>query len=142
MMGSGPEKDKKFINKIMQQINNGVDKLYVVNDKDGTPTYTIEFAQTCKELLEHEYWGLYNCTCKGFTSRYEVAQEMLNILSLSEKIEIIPVDSSYFAKDYFAPRPACERLISRKLDILGCNKMGDWKIALNDYLTKNYMNKK
>ena len=39
MMGGGPEKDKKFIQKLMLQIKNGVKELKVVNDKDGTNIY-------------------------------------------------------------------------------------------------------
>ena len=44
MMGGGPKKDKKFINLLMKQLANGVTELNVVNDKLGTPTYTVDFA--------------------------------------------------------------------------------------------------
>ncbi|WQJ53637.1 MAG: nucleotide-sugar epimerase [Wendovervirus sonii] len=138
MMGGGPNKDKKFINKMMNQIKSSATELYVVNDKDGTPTYTYDFAETVKALIENEHYGLYNCTCKGLTSRFEVAQEMLKILNLENSVKLIPVSSDYFKEEYFAPRPACERLISKKLDDINCNKMRDWKIALNEYLTKFY----
>ena len=63
MMGSGPEKDKKFIHKLMQQIKSGKKSLHVVNDKDGTPTYTHDFARSVRVLIEKEYWGLYNLVC-------------------------------------------------------------------------------
>ena len=36
-MVGGPIKDKKFIQKIMKQINNGQTELNIVNDKMGTP---------------------------------------------------------------------------------------------------------
>ncbi len=39
MMGAGPKKDKKFVQKIMSQIKNGKKELFIVNDKLGTPTY-------------------------------------------------------------------------------------------------------
>ena len=38
MMGGGPRKDKKFIQKLMSQIKNGANELFIVDDKDGTPT--------------------------------------------------------------------------------------------------------
>ena len=41
MMGGGPEKDKKFVNKIFKQIVAGSTELKVVGDKLGTPTYTV-----------------------------------------------------------------------------------------------------
>jgi dTDP-4-dehydrorhamnose reductase len=138
MMGGGPCKDKKFIGKLMAQINSGVTELNVVNDKDGTPTYTIDFAQTCKGLLENEMWGLYNCVCQGETSRLEVANELLKVLGLEKKISINEVSSDFFAKEYFAARPASERLINKKLQLMDLNKMNPWKESLKDYVGKRF----
>src|SRR5471032_1333107 len=45
MMGAGPKKDKKFIQKLAAQIKNGKRELFIVNDKLGTPTYTLDFAR-------------------------------------------------------------------------------------------------
>ena len=60
MMGGGPKKDKKFINKIMLQLKDGKKELFVVNDKLGTPTYTHDFANNCKALIESPHRGLFN----------------------------------------------------------------------------------
>jgi dTDP-4-dehydrorhamnose reductase len=140
MMGAGPEKDKKFIQKIMKQIKEGKKELFVVNDKDGTPTYTHDFAKNVKLLLEKEYWGLYNMVCDGETSRLEVAREVVKILGLVGQVKITEVSSEYFKKDYFAARPPCERLLNRKLNLRGLNIMRDWKIALKEYLGSYYKN--
>jgi len=138
MMGGGPRKDKKFVQKIMKQIKDGKQELFIVNDKDGTPTYTRDFAKNLKLLLEKEYWGLYNMVCGGQTSRLEVATEMMKILNLQNKVTITEVTSEYFQKEYFAERPPCERLINKKLDIRGLNIMRDWRIALKEYLESYY----
>lgn len=138
MMGAGPEKDKKFIKKIMKQIKDGKKELHIVNDKDGTPTYTQDFAKNVKFLLEKEYWGLYNMVCGGQTSRLEVATKLIEILNLKEKIKITEVDSSYFSAEYYADRPPSERLINRKLDLRGLNIMRDWRISLKEYLNEYY----
>jgi dTDP-4-dehydrorhamnose reductase len=138
MMGSGPGKDKKFVQKIMSQIKKGKKELFVVDDKDGTPTYTIDFANTVKELLTKEYWGLYNCVCRGQTSRYEVAKEILDILDLEDQIVVTKVSSDYFRETYFANRPASERLLTTKLDLRGIDKMRHWKLALEEYLNDHY----
>jgi len=138
MMGAGPNKDKKFIQKIMKQLKEGKKELFVVNDKDGTPTYTHDFAKNVKILLQKEYWGLYNMVCSGVTSRLEVTQELISILGLEDKVKIKPVFSDHFKKEYFADRPPCERLINTKLDIRNLNVMRDWKIALKEYLEDYY----
>lgn len=139
MMGGGPVKDKKFIQKIMLQIKNGSNELFVVNDKLGTPTYTHDFANNVKLLLEMEFWGLYNMVCGGLTGRFEVAEELIRLLNLENKIKITSVDSGYWKKEYFAARPLSERLVNKKLDLRELNVMRDWKICLSEYL-ENYYN--
>ena len=138
MMGAGPKKDKKFVQKIMSQIKSGKDELFIVNDKLGTPTYTHDFALNVKALLEREYWGLYNMVCDGVTGRFEVALELIDILGLKDKIKVTPVESSFFEKEYFAERPPSERLVDKKLDIRGLNTMRDWRICLKEYLDNYY----
>ena len=138
MMGSGPRKDKKFIQKLMKQIKNGKKELFIVDDKDGTPTYTHDFAKNVKALLKQECWGLYNMVCGGQTSRLEVARVLLDILHLHEKIKITPVKSEYYEETYFAQRPANERLINRKLEMRNLNLMRDWEIALKEYISEYY----
>jgi dTDP-4-dehydrorhamnose reductase len=138
MMGAGPRKDKKFVQKLMKQLKEGKTELDVVTDKLGTPTYTHDFARSVRQLLETEYWGLYNMVCDGLTSRFEVATEMLRILGLTDKVRIRAVPSSFFAKEYFAARPDSERLINRKLQLRGMNLMRDWRVALREYLESYY----
>jgi dTDP-4-dehydrorhamnose reductase len=138
MMGAGPAKDKKFIQKLMKQIKDGKRELFVVNDKDGTPTYTHDFAKTVKALLQKEFWGLYNCVCGGQTSRLEVAQELVRILGRATDITITPVASDYFKEVYFAERPPSERLLTKKLDLRGVNYMSDWRLALDQYIRDYY----
>jgi len=138
MMGAGPQKDKKFIQKLMKQLKEGKKELFIVDDKDGTPTYTHDFAKNVKALIEKEYWGLYNMVCGGQTSRLEVATELLFLLNLKDKIKINVVNSDYFKDIYFAERPPCERLQNRKLNLRRINLMQDWKTALQEYIKLYY----
>jgi len=138
MMGGGPGKDKKFVQKLLKQIKDGKKTLSIVNDKLGTPTYTQDFAVNVKLLLEHEYWGLYNMVCGETTSRLEVAQEILRLLALENQITIKEVSSDFFKKEYYAERPSSERLNNRKLELRKMNIMRSWKIALKEYLDNYY----
>ncbi len=138
MMGGGPSKDKKFISKLIKQLVSGKKELFIVNDKDGTPTYTVDFARNVKLLLETEYWGLYNLVCKGQTSRMEVAEELVSLLNLKEKVKLTEVTSEHFKDTYFAQRPPCERLVNKKLELRQLNIMRDWRIALKEYLQDYY----
>lgn len=137
MMGGGPTKDKKFIQKLMKQLKDGKKQLFIVDDKSGTPTYTYDFANNVKILIEKEYWGLYNMVCDGATSRLEVAQELLKILGLEKAVKISPVSSDFF-EEYFAVRPDSERLVNKKLDLRNLNVMRDWKVSLKEYIENYY----
>jgi len=138
MMGAGPKKDKKFIQKLMRQLKEGKKELFIVDDKDGTPTFTHDFAKNVKALIEKEYWGLYNMVCGGQTSRLEVAEELLKILNLTKKVKITKVKSDHFKEIYFAERPPNERLINRKLELRNMNFMQDWRQALKQYIDEYY----
>ena len=138
MMGGGPRKDKKFVNKIMMQIRRGARELFVVNDKLGTPTYTYDFAQNVLVLLQTGFWGLYNMACAGATSRLDVAREVVAILGMEETIRIVEVSSEHFQNEYFAQRPPSERLTNAKLRLRGLDAMRPWQTALREYLEKEF----
>ena len=138
MIGGGPKKDKKFVQKIMAQIKSGKKELFIVDDKLGTPTYTRDFANNVKILIQREYWGLYNMVCEGITSRLDVAKELIRILKLEKEIKVTPVSSDYFKETYFAERPPSERLIDKKLSLREVNMMRDWRLCLQEYISGYY----
>jgi dTDP-4-dehydrorhamnose reductase len=53
-------------------------------------------------------------------------------------VRINEVPSDHFAKEYFAPRPASERLLTTKLDMRGLNVMRDWRTCLSEYVADRY----
>jgi dTDP-4-dehydrorhamnose reductase len=138
MMGGGPAKDKKFIQKLMAQLKSGATELFIVDDKLGTPTYTIDFARNAELLLSTGFWGVYNMVCAGVTGRLEVARYLIQALGLEGEVKINAVSSEHFAAEYFAARPASERLLTTKLDLRGLNVMRDWRICLDEYLAERY----
>jgi len=130
-------KDKKFISKIMKQLKAGATELNVVADKMGTPTYVKDFTLQIEKLLEEKAYGVYNAVCKGEASRYDVAVELLRLLGLQDKIKVNVVPSSFWAKEYYAVRPASEKLLTQRLDAEALNVMRSWQTALAEYVTEN-----
>ncbi len=135
MMGGGPEKDKKFVNKIMKQINAGAKILKIVDDKLGTPTYTFDFVKNALLVIENDLYGLYNLVCEGACSRYDVALEIVKILGRKD-IRIEKVKSDFFQNEYFATRPKSEMLTPFKLKKMNLYTMRDWKVCLKEYLKR------
>ena len=138
MMGGGVKKDKKFVNKIMSQIENNKTELNVVDDKLGTPTYTYDFAKNIFKLLQSGFYGKYNMVCSGDCSRYDVAVDIVNILNRADIVNVNRVQSNYFAKEYFAPRPYSEKLVNYKLNMRNLYVMGSWKERLKEYVENHY----
>jgi len=140
MMGGG-KKDKKFVPKLINQIKEGKTELFAIEDLYGTPTYTNDFAKNLLEIMKTKHYGIYNMVCEGGrVSRYDVAEEILRILNLTNKIKLNKVYASYFNKTFFAPRPPSEALMNRKLTLRNLNKMRDWKTCLKEYIEKDWIN--
>lgn len=133
MMGGGPRKDKKFINKIYKQIQDGATELFVVDDKLGNPTYTRNFAESILKVIPTGYYGLYNQTCLGNGSRYDVAQEFIRLLGLVKSVKVTKISSDHFKDEYFAPRPFSEKLVNLKLSMRNINFMKNWQECLAEY---------
>lgn len=132
MVGGG-QKDHKFVAKMIDQMNAGAKKLYAVGDKLGTPTYAPDFARCFAQLIASESYGLYHMACKGRASRFDVARKILQVLGRTD-IELVEVESSFFAESYPTPRPRSEMMRNLMLDLQGMNTMRDWEVALAEYL--------
>jgi len=128
MIGGGPEKDKKFIAKIIKQLNSP--EIKVVNDKMGSLTFAKDLIRGIQILLKDEQTGIYHLVNKGLCSRYDIACEIVK--QLKPSVKIIPVSSDYFNLD--APRGA--ETLGSKIDI-----MRPWQDALKEYLDTEWKNK-
>ena len=138
MVGGGPDIDHKFVKLILAQIKEGKKTIYGVTDKIGTPTYTHDFAMNLFTLLDTDKYGTYHMVCKEFDTRFGVAKEIVRICGYENEIEMVEVGSDHFEKEFFAPRPANEMLMNARLEALGINNMRPWKIAIREYIQKEY----
>lgn len=138
MVGGGRSKDHKFVARILQQIRDGKKTLHAVGDKLGTPTYTPDFARTFLGLIDSELYGLYHMACEGRGSRFDVAARILEVLGLSDEIELVEVTSDYFAEEFPSVRPYSEIMRNLNLDLQGMNMMRPWQIALEEYIHNEF----
>lgn len=129
MIGGGPEKDKKFVGKIIE-ISKLRSEIQAVNDKYGSLTYARHLVAGIKKIVKTGYYGLYHLVNTGEISRYDIAIEMMRILK--RKVTVVPVSSDKFPLP--APRAESGAMRNMKLDFLGINPMPGWKEALEEYL--------
>jgi len=130
MVGGGSTRDKKFVGKIIKKMDE-TNLLKAVNDKIGSPTYTVDFSRCVSDLIDTGYYGLYHCTNKGYCSRFDVAKKIVEIMGRSD-VTVEPVSSAFFPLP--ASRARSEMSRNYKLELLGMDKTRNWEDALKDYL--------
>ena len=137
MVGGGAKKDHKFVSRILGQLRDGATTIYAVGDKLGTPTYTPDFARCFLNLIDSGVYGLYHMACGGEGSRYDVAARILDVLGRDD-VELVPVESDFFAAEFPSARPRSEIMRNMTLDLQGMNLMRPWREALAEYLETEF----
>ncbi len=128
---------KNFI-KTMLNLGATRDKLTVVADQVGSPTYTYDLSRLLVDMIETERYGRYHATNEGLCSWYEFACEIFRQAAEIDpryaKVEVAPVTSdAYPAK---ASRPSNSRMSKEKLTDAGFERLPAWQDALRRYLTE------
>ena len=118
--------------KTMLDIGKKYDKLRVVCDQVGTPTYTVDLARLLADMVETEKYGYYHATNEGgFISWYAFAVEIFRQAGYAT--EVIPVTAEQYGLSK-AARPANSRLDKSKLAEAGFALLPPWQDALKRYL--------
>ncbi len=122
---------KNFI-KTMLNLGKTRDKLSVVADQVGSPTYTFDLARLLVDMIETEKYGRYHATNEGLCSWYEFACEIFKQAGMNVTVE--PVTSDQFPVK--AKRPMNSRISKDKLTENGFEPLPSWQDALRRYLTE------
>lgn len=131
---------KNFI-KTMLNIGKNHDKLTVVSDQIGTPTYTFDLARLIVDMIETEKYGYYHATNEGgYISWYEFAREIFRQAAgmghpeyEEDRLQVLPVTTAEYGVSK-AARPFNSRLDKSKLRESGFEPLPDWQDALQRYL--------
>lgn len=132
---------KNFI-KTMLTVGKNHNKLTVVNDQIGTPTYTFDLARLLVDMAESEKYGYYHATNEGgYISWYDFTKEIFRqAVKLGHTeydeghISVTPVTTAEYGVSK-AARPFNSRLDKSKLTEAGFTPLPDWKDALHRYLS-------
>ena len=125
----------------MLTVGKNHDKLTVVNDQIGTPTYTFDLARLLVDMAESEKYGYYHATNEGgYISWYDFTKEIFRqavALGHAEydenHVTVFPVTTAEYGMSK-AARPFNSRLDKSKLVEAGFTPLPDWKDALQRYL--------
>lgn len=124
VFGGGPEKDQKFIAKILKQIDKP--EINVVSGKRGSPTFGKDLVAGMRRLIEEGKSGIYHMGNAGSPTRADVVREIVRITSSSAEVKEVP--ASFFGLPADAGRPDNESMVSK------VPYMRSWQEALRDYI--------
>lgn len=120
---------RNFI-RTMLKLSESHDKLTVVDDQVGSPTYTRDLAVLLAEMARSDKYGTYHATNEGFCSWADLAIETFRQAGV--KVEVERVTSDKFPTK--ATRPHNSRLSKAALDRAGFARLPRWQDAVGRYL--------
>ena len=131
---------KNYI-KTMLNLGKTRDKLTIVCDQIGTPTYTYDLSRLLVDMIETEKYGYYHATNEGgYISWYDFTKEIFRQaveMGRSEysedRITVLPVTTAEYGVSK-AARPFNSRLDKSKLVENGFTPLPTWQDALARYL--------
>lgn len=127
--------------KTMLKVGKNHNRLTVVNDQIGTPTYTLDLAVLLVDMIETEKYGYYHATNEGgYISWYDFACEIFRQAAEmgytdydSEHLTVAPITTAEYGVSK-AARPFNSRLDKSKLTENGFSLLPSWQDALARYL--------
>jgi dTDP-4-dehydrorhamnose reductase len=119
---------KNFVDTIIRLLSEK-ERIEVVNDQVGCPTYTLDLARKVRELIGKGY-GIYHVTNTGTCSWFDFAVAIAAKKGISKNI--VPVTSLQFKRP--AERPASSVLGNTMLRLEGIGELRNWEEALGEYL--------
>jgi len=123
---------KNFVRKIIELAKKH-NKLRVVNDQAGSPTYTLDLAKAIEKLFELTVRGIVHICNSGECSWWRFTKEILKYAGL-ERVEVEPITTEELGRP--APRPKYSVLSTRKFERLTQFRMPPWPVALKHYLKR------
>jgi dTDP-4-dehydrorhamnose reductase len=105
-------------------------KIKVVNDQFGSPTWSYRLALQIERLVETNNQGIFHAAAKGYCTWYELADYFLNKMDVPHTI--IPCTTEEYPTP--AARPMNSILENRNLTEKGMNIMAAWKSDVDEFV--------
>lgn len=118
--------------KTMLKLAETHNRLTVVSDQIGGPSYTRDIAKIACDMIVTDKYGTYHAANTGYCSWYEFAKAIFE--EAGKKVEVVPVSSEEYPSR--AKRPHNSRLDTSKLEEAGFTKMPSWQDALHRFIAE------
>ena len=132
---------KNFV-RTMLNLGKTRDKLTVVADQIGSPTYTVDLAVLLCDMIHSDKYGRYNASNEGICSWCDFTKEIMKQAAdyyyEYADVEVLPVGSDAYPTK--AKRPSNSRMSKDKLEQNGFNRLPIGQDALKRYIKELHEN--
>lgn len=129
IFGGGPEKDKKFVAKIIYQLkDNNIKEIKAINDVYSTPTFAKDFVDALKNLILNGEKGIFHIVNSDVASRFDVAEKLIKIIG--SNVKLISASADSFSSGVKAINTG--GLASKRI------KLRSWREALKEYVQNEW----
>ncbi|TFE00027.1 dTDP-4-dehydrorhamnose reductase [Jeotgalibacillus sp. R-1-5s-1] len=119
-----------FVKKMLEA-GDRLQKVTVVDDQFGSPTYTGDLAEAIAKLIMTDKYGTYHLSNSGSCSWYEFAKKIFELAD--KEVTVVPCKTEEFKSP--AKRPEYSILEHGKWKGNGFEEIRHWSNALEDFLT-------
>ena len=124
-----------FVKNMIQKGENG-DKIYVINDQFGCPTYSKDLVDCTLNIIDSNKFNkhkVYNFSNEGFTNWFEFTKKIFELKKIT--CDIVPVDSNSY--ETTATRPKFSVTDKSRIKDIFNLKIRSWDEALKEFIV-NY----
>ncbi len=114
--------------KTMLRLAGERDRLKVVDDQKGSPTYTVDLSRFLAQLIVTDRYGIYHATNAGVCSWFEFARAIFE--EAGAAVEVEPCATEEFPRP--APRPLYSALDRQSIRTNGFPDLRPWREALKE----------
>jgi len=107
------------------------DKIKVVNDQYGSPTWSYALALQIERIIHGHAGGIYHATAEGFCTWFELAEYFLNKIQVPHNI--VPCTTREYPTR--AQRPKNSILENRRLKEKGIHIMSHWQDDIDEFVS-------
>jgi dTDP-4-dehydrorhamnose reductase/dTDP-4-dehydrorhamnose 3,5-epimerase len=107
-------------------------KINVVSDQIGAPTYSKDLAEFIINLVKTNQYGIYHGVNEGYCSWYEFAKTIFEKSGI--KMKINPISTKEYPTK--AARPLNSKLSKRNTDKAGINRLPHWEDAISRFISE------
>jgi dTDP-4-dehydrorhamnose reductase len=130
----GPGKNN-FVSSMYERLNRG-QRLRVIDDRFGSPTYSLDLADRLPALSRLEAWGVFHLVNAGVATWFGLTRQIALAAGFDPE-QIEPISAVEYPTP--APRPRYTALDCSRAWALGIEPMRDWHEAVDDYVKNHLM---